>query len=152
MGRIFLALSILTMAGSALAGAWDVGSFDNDDALDWVWELTESDGISIVEDSLQAAAGSSSYLDAPTASMAIAAAEVVAALRGNPRPGLPEEVAAWVQANPVQVGDRLLSVARAAIKNIKNLESSELAQLWSDSEDMAAAWRADLDNLQRRLR
>ena len=31
-------------------GAWAAGSFDNDDAADWVWELKGSDDIGILED------------------------------------------------------------------------------------------------------
>ena len=84
MIRIILAICTLTWAGFATAGAWDTGPFDNDDALDWVWELSESNDLAVIEATLESAANSSGYLEAPTASMAIAAAEVVAALRGNP--------------------------------------------------------------------
>ena len=146
-----LAACVLFWAGSALAGAWDTGSFENDDALDWVWELSESNDLSVVEQTLQAAASSSGYLEAPTASMAIAAAEVVAALRGNPSSELPAEVTEWVKAHPVVVSDDLLKTTRKAIDNIKKLESSELAQLWSDSEDLAKAWHADVADLVQRL-
>ncbi len=151
MGRIILSACALIWAGSALAGAWDTGSFDNDDALDWVWELSESSDLSVVEQALNAAANSSGYLEAPTASMAIAAAEVVAALRGNPRSELPPEVTDWIQTHPVVVSDDLLKITRRAIENIKEVESSELAQLWSDSDELARAWHADLADLVQRL-
>lgn len=151
MNRRLLATCILIFAGSAFAGAWDTGSFDNDDALDWVWELSESNDLSVVSDALQSAAVTSGYLEAPTASMAIAAAEVVAALRGSPRPELPAEVADWVSAHPLAVGDDLVRTARKAIENIKNVESSELAQLWSESDEMAEVWLADLGDLLQRL-
>lgn len=149
--RLIIAVCTLIWAGSAVAGAWDTGPFANDDALDWVWELSESDDLSLVRTTLESAANSSGYLEAPTASMAIAAAEVVAALRGNPRRELPDEVTKWVQAHSVTVGDDLLRVARKAVENAKKGESSELAQLWMDSDELMDAWLRDLDDLLKRL-
>ena len=147
-----LAVCFLAWAGAALAGAWDTGSFDNDDALDWVWELSDSDDLTLIRATLQTAAETSDYLEAPTASMAIAAAEVVAALRGKPRSELPDEVTEWVQAHQVAPGDDLLKTARTAIENIKKDDSSELAQLWADSDELEKVWRNDLDELLQRLK
>ena len=151
MIRTIVAICMLIWAGYASAGAWDTGPFANDDALDWVWELSESDDLSVIETTLNSAASSSGYLEAPTASMAIAAAEVVAALRGNPRPELPEEVNEWVQTHSVAVEDDLLKVARQAVQNTRKREFSELAQLWMDSEELMDAWLSDLDDLLERL-
>lgn len=151
MIRIVLAVCTLIAAGFATAGAWDTGPFSNDDALDWVWELTQSNDLSVIEAALGSAANSPGYLEAPTASMAIAAAEVVAALRGNPRPELPDEVTKWVQANNVVVRDDLLKIARRAIENTRKKESSELAQLWMDSDELMDAWLEALDDLLKRL-
>ena len=146
-----LAVCLLAWAGSGLAGAWDTGSFDNDDALDWIWELSDSDDLTLIKATLQTAAETPEYLEAPVASMAIAAAEVVAALRGNPRPKLPVEVSEWVQAHQVTAGDDLVKIARTAIDNIKKEDSSELAQLWSESDELEKVWRKDLDKLLQRL-
>lgn len=62
-------------------GAWGTGSFENDDAADWVAGL---DAISPEELTriLIAAADDPEYLEGPAASVAVAAAEVVAALEG----------------------------------------------------------------------
>lgn len=46
--------------------------------------------------------------EAPTGIMAIAAAEVVAALKGKPASELPSEVAAWVKTHEPTVGSDLL--------------------------------------------
>lgn len=151
MIRTILAICTLIWAGFAIAGAWDTGPFANDDALDWVWELSESTDLSVIKTTLKSAASSSGYLEAPTASMAIAAAEVVAALRGNPRQELPDELSEWVHAHKFSVGDDLLKLARKAIENTKKTESSELAQLWMDSEKSMDAWLRDLDDLLKRL-
>jgi len=151
MNRKTLTAIVLVWAGSALAGAWDTGSFDNDDALDWVWELVESKDLSIVSGPLRNAVNQSDYLEAPDASMAIAAAEVVAALRGKPSQALPPEVSDWVQKHQIEVSDDLVSTAREAIERVKLIDSSELAQLWSESDELTAAWYASLADLQKRL-
>ena len=146
-----VAISMLAWAGTALAGGWDTGSFDNDDALDWIYELSESEDLSVVESALQNAVDASGYLEAPTGSAAIAAAEVVAALRGKPKSELPTEVTDWVRTHQFAVGSDLVETARSAISAVRNSESSELAQLWSDSKELADAWEADLGDLLKRL-
>ena len=147
------AVSVILFFSSclALAGGWDVGPFDNDDALDWVWELSESSDLSVVEEALQSAISTSGYLEAPTGSIAVAAAEVVAALKGKPRAQLPDEVTSWVASHQLEVDDQLVKAARQAIVHVKNSESSELAQLWSDSDELLNQWHKDLADLARRL-
>ena len=147
------AVSVILFFSSclALAGGWDVGPFDNDDALDWVWELSESSDLSVVEEALQSAISTSGYLEAPTGSIAVAAAEVVAALKGKPRAQLPDEVTSWVASHQLEVDDQLVKAARQAIVHVKNSESSELAQLWSDSDELLNQWHKDLADLAQRL-
>lgn len=146
-----ISIIFLLCACLALAGGWDVGAFDNDDALDWVWELTESDDLSVIEEALDAAINTSGYLEAPTGSIALAAAEVVAALKGRPRAELPDEVMSWVADHKLGVDDQLVASAKQAIVRVRNAESSELAQLWSDSEELLGQWHKDLADLALRL-
>ncbi len=151
MNLRLVVVCMLAWAGTALAGGWDTGSFDNDDALDWIYELSESEDLSVVESALENAVDASGYLEAPTGSAAIAAAEVVAALRGKPRSELPTEVTDWVRTHQFAVGSDLVETARSAISAVRNSESSELAQLWSDSKELTDAWEADLRDLLKRL-
>ena len=67
-------------------GAWGIGTFENDDAGDWVDRLEESEGLTLLTETLAPAADPSGYLEAPTCTEALAAAEVVAALAGRPAP------------------------------------------------------------------
>ena len=67
-------------------GAWGVGPFENDDASDWVYQLEGAEDLELVRGTLEAAANPQGYLEAPTCSEALAAAEVVAALSGRPTP------------------------------------------------------------------
>ena len=63
-------------------GAWGVGSFENDDAADWVAGLDEI-SLADLTGILSQAADDPAYLEGPAASVAVAAGEVVAALNGG---------------------------------------------------------------------
>jgi uncharacterized Ntn-hydrolase superfamily protein len=128
-------------------GAWGIGNFDNDDAADWVYELTESDGTDVLMAALQAAT-SEGYLQAPIASAALAAAEVVAGLLGNAGKALPDEVRKWVADNEAEVSHDLLALSRAAVMRVK--EDSELRELFQDSDDYEQ-WVSLQDDLLKRL-
>ena len=79
-------------------GAWGSGSYDNDAALDWIYELQYSDDLSVVTNALCPNLEDEGYLEVDDGTAIIAAAEVVAALLDKPAADLPEEVAAWVDA------------------------------------------------------
>ena len=97
MRRILFFL-VLVLAGAqiTLAGAWGAGAFDNDDAADWTATLVKHDTVDPVYQALRAGK-SSSYLEAPQGAIAIAAAEVIAALGRKPGGAIPERLASWVK-------------------------------------------------------
>lgn len=129
-------------------GAWGAGSFDNDDAMDWIIGLSDGAGDSVVREALvPVASPNEGYLQAPDCSIAIAAAEAVAAARGHPNPALPDEVAGWVAKKPSLATD-LTVLAKAAVERIAR--DSELKELWDES-DSADTWRAAMSDLRKRL-
>jgi len=60
-------------------GAWGAGNFENDAALDWVWDLRESTGLEMVENAIADVLNCGDYLDADVGCIGLAAAEVVLA-------------------------------------------------------------------------
>jgi hypothetical protein len=129
-------------------GAWGVGTFENDDAGDWVYQLEEANDLDFVRDTLQAAADPDGYLEAPTCSMALAAAEVVVALAGRPAPDLPEEVRTWVEAHRLTALPDLRALSVQALDQVA--AGSELQELWAESEE-SVAWIDRLQELRSRL-
>ncbi len=131
-------------------GAWGVGPFENNDAMDWVYELEETLGFNLIERSLdqvnELIAGDE--LEVGLAANAVAAAEVLAAMAGRGRGDLPESVKEWLTANTDQPPVHLLRAAAAAVARVG--AESELATLWNDT-DHGAAWRMQLDELRVRL-
>jgi hypothetical protein len=126
-------------------GAWDTTSFGNDTALDWVGELEECEDLSCIEDAIDAVLEEEEeYLEGPVAETAIAAAEVLACLRGRAAADgeYPEEVTEWVKEHPIKPPEEVRQRALAALERIQG-EESELAELWEGNDEWKA-WMADL--------
>ena len=127
-------------------GAWGHGSFDNDDAGDWLLELAGADP-SFLSSTLAEALREGRYLEAPTCCTALAAAEVVAALGGRPATDLPVEATEWVRGRPQASGD-VVAAARDAVARVRT--ESELRELWEETEDFEA-WLASTGDILERL-
>jgi len=137
---------------SNIMGAWGSGTFENDDACDLVCDLRESTDLSLLEEALRTAAETDEDLDAGDGSKALAAAEVILALLGNPSPAIAEEedLQAWMKANPQRPTAALLALAERAVQQV-TAEDSELRELW-DEADSLDEWMAEVNTLQAGLR
>jgi hypothetical protein len=132
-------------------GAWGHGSFENDDAMDWLQEFEEG-AAGAVESAFEAVTSLSDgdYLEAPEASIALAAAELVAAARDGDTSGLPDAVGPVLAKHQASLTeDEMLDSARKAVARV--YKESELKELWQDSADFQG-WQDGLRNLLSRLR
>ncbi|MCC7646480.1 MULTISPECIES: DUF4259 domain-containing protein [unclassified Janthinobacterium] len=135
-------------------GTWATDAFGNDYAMDWAQDLHEYKTLELVETTLDNVIDSQeAELEAPFAAEALAALEVIARLQGQPGEGEDDpataEVDEWVAACKKKVTPQLLEKARLAFERI-TAESSELRQLWRDSEHFAD-WQADVAALRARV-
>jgi hypothetical protein len=130
-------------------GAWAEGSFDNDDACDWVWNLEDARDVTILEDAFGAVTTADEYLESPECSEAIAAAEVVAAMRKRPCAKPPKEVQDFAKRINAPPPPELIAWALEALERIKT--KSELKDLWDESES-AEKWQQSVADLEARLR
>jgi hypothetical protein len=140
----------LSRFGEMPMGAWGRGSFDNDDAADWVYEF-ERDGVAAVASALQHAAGLSEgdYLEAPEAAQAIAAAEIVAAARDGDLSRLSAPARdAFPGRQQAVAGANLSELAEQTVERV--LRRSELKDLWDEADD-GEAWSQDIADLLARL-
>jgi Domain of unknown function (DUF4259) len=126
-------------------GTFGVRAFENDGALDWVWEL---DGSSVEILRIAFAATEADYLEAPVAEIAVAAAEVVASAMGRSVQGVPPEVTAWLAINASSLSS---SYAEGAIKALDRVtgEHSELQELYEEAGD--EEWQQAIAELRTRL-
>ncbi len=135
-------------------GAWGPGSFQNDDALDWVDSLAEYDDLSFITSTLERAIDEDlvtyhhNYVETENLDNVIAAAEVVVAIKGHPGPDIPEEVNEWIQRYHPVVDEYIMELTRRVVARL--LETQELGDLWVDLSTYEA-WRNVIENLQLRL-
>lgn len=131
--------------------AWGTGNFDNDDARDWLGGL-KSLGVDGLRPILARAADDADYLEALESSVAVAAAEAVAALKGLPAEPLPREIADWVSEKKVQTdAPPILDLAALAIRAVERVRTnSELKDLWMEADGLNE-WSAALRELAARL-
>ena len=148
MKRLFLILMLSCFSSVAMAGAWGEGSFENDEALDWVAKCTQTSNATVVSTSIEGAL-KSPFIEASEGSEAVAAAEVVAAAMGKPNSKIPAEINMWLEHQPKPDLIKLATHALLALERIKDPKTSELSQLWS--ENKTGNWQSKITELEARL-
>jgi len=128
-------------------GAWSHEPFGNDDANDWAYGLEDTKDLSLVEGAIDRVLQTNGYLEAPEASEAIAAVEVLAKLlgKGTQSDAYTEKVDEWVKSISLRPSPSLLAKANQALERILG-EDSELCELWSESD--STEWAASIKALQ----
>ncbi|ALN61578.1 hypothetical protein GLA29479_693 [Lysobacter antibioticus] len=132
-------------------GAWGISTFDNDDAADWLADLSDHQSLALVRETIAAALDADDYLEAPEASTALAACELIAAAIGRPSAAArkQETLTRWIAHRKPSPDTALIADALRAIDRVLGPES-ELRELWEETEDYAA-WQADVVQLRSRL-
>jgi hypothetical protein len=131
-------------------GRWGIGSFENDTAVEWLYDFAAND-FRLIDRTLAGVASMLPVdeLDADEACEVLVAAECVAAAAGFPAANLPPEVTDWVAANqPIQVKAEYVQMAMTAVARVRT--QSELKELWAESDDYEA-WVTAVSDLQTRL-
>jgi hypothetical protein len=124
---------------------WGTGSFENEDAQNWLKKLG-----TISPDDLHqifTAVDPIGYLQAPEASIVIAAAEAIAAHKGAPPEVVPSEIAEWLSRSP-EVPPGVSESALRAVHCVRL--SSELKDLWLEADGLNE-WSTGLRDLEQRL-
>lgn len=143
-----LVLALLFFSSPVVAGVWGVGVFENDDAVEWALQCTQSPDVSPVADAIDKVL-LGTYIEAPEAAVALAAIEVVAAAVGSPSAELPDNLRVWVAHQPRDALAQLKPLAHKALVRVLDLETSELAQLMAEGHDKE--WRDELHGVIARL-
>ncbi|MCP4163288.1 MAG: DUF4259 domain-containing protein [Deltaproteobacteria bacterium] len=131
-------------------GAWGIGNFDNDTACDWAYELEESSDLSVIQRSIDAVFDDD-YIDGDIGSEALAAIDTLARLMGRfgVKNSYTETVDRWVSKNKLESSKDLIEKSNKALKAILG-KTSELADLWSDSDEFEN-WKSEVKLLKSRL-
>jgi hypothetical protein len=130
-------------------GAWGVHAFDNDTACDWACMLQDSGKVALVQETLEETISvGANYLDSDVACMGLAAAEVVARMKGKAdcHNAYTKRIDEWIAGEAFEVEQSVVQLAIAVIDRVRT-PPSELLELWEGRAD----WLASLDNLRQRL-
>jgi hypothetical protein len=129
--------------------AWGLGNFENDAALDWLADFEEQPTITYLEQTIDQVFVEE-YLESELSIEALAAIEIVAAIRNRPSSDFPETDMAVIGKLSVALNDELVQKSLLAIERILLPKDNELYELWADIEE-PDAWVAVQENLIRRL-
>jgi hypothetical protein len=131
-------------------GTWSIHAFGNDEAADFAAELSETGDFELIQSALEDVISADEYLEAPEAERGVTAAAVLALLNGQAVPGGADEaVTAWVKRQLAKPSPSMLTQAQAVIDRVLS-ENSELAELWSESDEYEA-WQKGLRHVQASL-
>jgi len=123
-------------------GVWGTGAFENDEALDFVSEIQSVDVL--IEEVRLHDVGVT--LDTDKACRVLVVGECVAAMRGHRHKDMPDDLAQRVHAfGPPS--DELFDNARDSVSMV--ITSSELSDLWAESEDRGGFNRSITDLIDR---
>jgi len=131
-------------------GAWGTGNFDNDTALDWVFELEETSDLSLIEETIKVVLDEE-YIDSDIGAEALMAIEAIARLKGEfgVEDSYAEDLDNWVRSHKLDVTNEWVEKAKNALDLIVS-EKSELYELWEDTDDFEA-WKNEIYALSARL-
>lgn len=132
-------------------GAWGLGSFENDEAADFLAEVTGSGDLALIREAIDNVVTSTEFVEAPDACRAIVAAEVVAAALSRPTAEASQHdgLSRWLARIRPGIEPALALAAHDALERVL-APNSELLELWEDTEDLAE-WKALVSDLMQQL-
>lgn len=133
-------------------GAWGHLNFENDTALDLVYEIEEK-GADRIKNAIEAinSREEDSFLDSDLCSEALAAIEYIAAVKDKASEDFPEDAEEWLtpaNKESLLAIRNLIPKSKQAIDRIQH--NSELKDLWEETEDFNE-WTKVLEDLATRI-
>ena len=133
-------------------GAWGHLNFENDTALDLVYEIEEK-GVDRIKNAIEAVNSreEDSFLDSDLCSEALAAIEYIAAAKDKGSEDFPEDAEEWLtpaNKESLLAIRNLIPKSKQAIDRIQH--NSELKDLWEETEDFNE-WTKALEDLATRI-
>jgi len=132
-------------------GAWGVGIFDDDTAMDFLNELTDSKNpLKLMKSALEDARAAK-YLEYDGGQSALVTSAITdAILNGTQHAVGLDGLDTFVAKHKSSDVSSLKSLASAAVRQVLS-EGSELRELWAENVDDYPKWRENLESLASRL-
>ena len=146
---------LLKNEGSEIMGAWGIGNFENDCALDWVSTVLHTKGKGEIDKALKAIDKTNDYIEEPECSEALCAIEIVVAKSTGDFSNLSDELKEWLTRKngffkkAIEFNASEIELAKRVLSKIVN--NSELQELWEESPDYEE-WRSLQSKLDSKLK
>ena len=105
-------------------GQWGESMFESDGVLDFLSEFQYSKDFTLIENAISTVLESDDYIDVDDCYNVIAAAEIIAAIKGNISAEFPEDFESII--NQKEINNELLKDLKEALQKVLLNESSEL--------------------------
>lgn len=132
-------------------GAWGTGSFEKDDACDFLTDVTDAGDLALIAEALDNVLTSTEYVEVGDACQAIVAVETIAAALGRASVAAQEEegLTSWLSRIRPRVDGALVIGGKQALDRILAAHCG-LRECWEDSDDFLQ-WQASVNELGRQL-
>ena len=117
-------------------GQWGESMFESDGVLDFLTEFHNSKDFTLIENAVNNVLESEDYLDVDDCYNVIAAAEIVAAIKGHKSAEFPHHLDFTVTNFEEKINDKLIKTIKKALKKVLTQEDSELFELWDDPDSL----------------
>jgi hypothetical protein len=142
--------AVLLCSDPVSAGGWAADTLSNDDASDLLGQIVSSSSLEAIRSALEAALTSASPVNDERALRALAAAEMVAAMIGNPSRYLPAPCKEWAVLHAKGANRDLVQLAVRAVDRV--VKDSEIQELMHEGgAKNLQEWQLSVTNLQARL-
>ena len=127
---------------------WGPGIYENDDAMDWIYDLLDSGGLSRVKHALDVVLQDDiEDLEAADCRIALAAADLVAALDGDINPNLPQEAEEWLTL----VNKSVSGLRGKAEEVVRQIQEFSVLRTKYKEKDKLGDWEKVINALLKRL-
>ncbi|HEX8504839.1 MAG TPA: DUF4259 domain-containing protein [Hymenobacter sp.] len=134
-------------------GAWGVGSFENDQAYNWLNDFLDHPGRGSLQEVFDYVLDRRDFLDSPESLAALVAAELVAAHMGRPSRDFPPDLDVAEELSFPSDPDLTETATRAVGHILYSPGHSELRELWKEAGNKEYdLWENAVYNLIERLR
>jgi hypothetical protein len=131
-------------------GAWGLGNFENDSAIDWLHDFLANPKLPVLEEPAALILQENEFIDSEESLCTLAAAEVIATLNGFAPKDLPKDIE--FEKIKITIGEHTINMVIQAVYKILYFEHhSELRVLWEETDDYNN-WVAVQTDLIKRLK
>jgi hypothetical protein len=115
--------------------------------MGWIAEFEENPSKEALSEAFNNVIGNEEFIDSDEGCIALAAAEIVAAIKGNKSDKYPEDTPDF---GSIEISGSLIALAIKAVDRVSNAKESELKLLWEESDEMEN-WLEEVTSLKERL-